>query len=314
MNDGMLLAEVMLYGSLLQRMETTHSAESREESDFLPWKAKWNHLLGKKSPVFVSSSADHWSLIDLPTASMLKVGYMFARIILTTRALQEFDEELSPSTLFSDDPSSSTYERKTAKSLQNSARDEAATSLRVEACGHAHTILAIFLRMPAHVKNTVGSNRCLVLVYSAMVLAHYDAPESRGRDRDSLDLIKGLNQWLAGVASRFWAVRLARVAQNKIMARINDGRETRTDEDTLIPDEDTRQCTGTAEAEGSTLAATGDGSLRGQPGSTGTSPQNTDFAASMAGMQDFDIDWGSIPNMEDFFSGGFLDFGFTERS
>ncbi|KAH6670866.1 hypothetical protein F5X68DRAFT_247418 [Plectosphaerella plurivora] len=247
MHDGMLLSEVLLYTNLLEKLETRHAPQSSPENlGFPAWKERWNHLL------------------SLPTASMLKVGYYSASLVLAVRFLQELDEDLSSNTFMNDRdrPSSGSP----ISSRQQSTRDEETANLRAGACSNARVILQTFLQMPADVKNSVGSNRCLCLVYSAMVLAHYGEPESRVQDRISLDLIKRLNQWLNSDLSKAWV--------------------------------------------GPALVVTGEGSGSGpSPLSTAT-PANGAFP----GPQEQDFEWGTFPNMEDFFSGGFLDFGFMDRT
>jgi hypothetical protein len=47
MQDGILLAEIGLYSSLLQKSGSQPSLTSRAEcTDFDAWKQKWGHLLG----------------------------------------------------------------------------------------------------------------------------------------------------------------------------------------------------------------------------------------------------------------------------
>lgn len=48
MQDGMLVAEIMLYSTLHQKLaHQSYLGNGGECKEFLSWKEKWNHLLGK---------------------------------------------------------------------------------------------------------------------------------------------------------------------------------------------------------------------------------------------------------------------------
>jgi hypothetical protein len=320
MHDGMLLSEVLLYASLLQKLETRHAPQYNPENlSFTAWEERWNHLLCKPlSPLRQCVLHRLIAYKALPTASMLKVGFFSASLVLTVRYLQELDEDLSSNTLLSDrdHPSCGSRDESAIYNHQKSARDEATAKLRAAACSHAVVILQTFLQVPANVKNSVGSNRCLCLVYSAMVLGHYGEPDSRVQDRISLDLISRLNQWLDGDCSKLWVVRLANIAQRKIMARIAGEQQRQA---AVGEEPGTEGATGQLqnisetgqEYAGLPLGVTMEANR--PPSLQAASTPLGGLSVPAHGVQEQYAEWGTFPIMEDFFSGRFLEFGFMDR-
>lgn len=50
MHDGMLLSEILLYASLLQKLEKRHAPQYNPENlNFTAWEERWSHLLCKPS-------------------------------------------------------------------------------------------------------------------------------------------------------------------------------------------------------------------------------------------------------------------------
>jgi hypothetical protein len=252
---------------------------------------------------------------------MLKVGFFSASLVLAVRYLQELDEDLSSNTLLSDrdHPARGSRDQNAISSHRKTARDEATGSLRAAACSHALVILQTFLQVPANVKNSVGSNRCLCLVYSAMVLAHYGEADSRIQDQISLDVISRLNQWLDGDCSKLWVVRLANIAHRKIMARIAGEQQIQAAVGEAPGTEGaTGQLQNTFEGRqeyaGSSLGATAEADRPGPPPLQAASMPHGGFSGPVHGEHEQYSEWDTFPNMEDFFSGGFLEFGFVDRT
>ncbi|KAG7129927.1 Transcriptional activator of proteases prtT like protein [Verticillium longisporum] len=268
MQDGMLVAEVSLYASLLSKLEKRQPRKFIASSTyFADWEARWRHLL------------------DLPTALKLKIGQHSASLILIMRSLQELDEGLSPNIFMANHATTSqAFDDAASRTTANSPNtaEKAKADLRVDACVHARVILQTFLKLPTHLKSSLGSNMCLRLVYGALILSHYGETVSNFPDRSAADLVAQVSYWVGQDPSKSWAARFGNLAQQKLLSRLDGSQQPMA---------------GAALADGVTRVTemlAPDGVARG--------------ADPVA--HEYEIDWTEMfPNMEDFFAGGFLGYG-----
>ncbi|EGY21894.1 uncharacterized protein VDAG_03334 [Verticillium dahliae VdLs.17] len=268
MQDGMLVAEVSLYSSLLSKLEKRQPRKFIASSTyFADWEARWRHLL------------------DLPTALKLKIGQHSASLILIMRSLQELDEGLSPNIFMANHATTSqAFDDAASRTTANSPNtaEKAKADLRVDACVHARVILQTFLKLPTHLKSSLGSNMCLRLVYGALILSHYGETVSNFPDRSAADLVAQVSYWVGQDPSKSWAARFGNLAQQKLLSRLDGSQQPMA---------------GAALADGVTRVTemlAPDGVARG--------------ADPVA--HEYEIDWTEMfPNMEDFFAGGFLGYG-----
>lgn len=68
MQDGMLVAEIMLYSILHQKLlKESYPSDGRECEEFRTWKQRWNHLLGTPPTQSYASALDPNSQVHSPT-------------------------------------------------------------------------------------------------------------------------------------------------------------------------------------------------------------------------------------------------------
>ncbi|KAI0186266.1 hypothetical protein EV127DRAFT_439299 [Xylaria flabelliformis] len=226
MQDGMLVAEIMLYSVLHQKLlQESYPSDGRECEEFRTWKQRWNHLLA------------------LPTSSMLRIGYNAACLILAVRALGKTGDALGSTSLLStnntpvmgsasirskkDDNTpvpaeSGTIREETSHSSSDSKTDStAADLLRVNMCKYARLVVETFLEMPSFQRDTAPTCTCLCLGYCALVLAHYDASESQIPNSVVLRLIIQLDEWVRTSPGKAWSYKYGSLAIRKVEARIH---------------------------------------------------------------------------------------------
>ncbi|KAK6082232.1 C6 zinc finger domain protein [Seiridium cupressi] len=201
MQDGMLVAEILLYSVLHQKLSRRSYLDANGECDgFKAWKQKWNHLM------------------SLSTASMLRIGYYAAYLILATRALEERGDAMSPKTFLSNppfgSPANSTSNASDSRNSKNSTQ-----MLQGHTSRYAHSVLETFVEMPAFLMDTIPTYLCLVIGYSALILAHYDETQSKVSAEVSLGLISRLEEWCMRTPSKSWAIKFATLARQKVESR-----------------------------------------------------------------------------------------------
>ncbi|KAI1118670.1 hypothetical protein F5Y14DRAFT_399357 [Nemania sp. NC0429] len=232
MQDEMLVAEIMLYSTLHQKLlHESYPSDGRECEEFRTWKQRWNHLL------------------TLPTSSMLRIGYHTGCLILAVRALGKTGEAPESSSLLSTDNTPATgsvsggskiddnnvrsteyhdsnwAESETARdkephSSESKAGSAAVKLIRENVCKYARLVVETFLEMPRFVMD--GSPTCTALCvgYCALVLAHYDSSESQIPDATVLRLITRLQQWIQTSPDKAWSFKYGKLAIRKVEARI----------------------------------------------------------------------------------------------
>ncbi|KAL5601028.1 hypothetical protein BROUX41_005857 [Berkeleyomyces rouxiae] len=304
MQDGMLLAEIMLYAVLFQKLgHRPHMDASGTCLTFDPWKRKWSHLL------------------SLQTASMLQIGYNIACLTLCVRSLEDLGERISSSTILSSPsnmqestPSSCGPTSNTVTSDPNDTR----TFLRLGVARSVQAVLETFLSMPHTQRVSSTTNTLLAIGYCSLILAHYDAAHSHVSDEKCKELVFKYEEWCAATRGKEWALSIARLARDLLMARLQPS--------SAVSERGGSNCGGggrRVEFHGSFAAA----HHRAPPmqpmtpgGAHPTDAMAIDGAAGAvpAGIP---VGWGpdashpaynfaqsDFPNIEDFFSGGFLDF------
>lgn len=269
LQDGMLVAEILLYSTLHQKLaHQSYLGDGGECVEFLSWKEKWNHLIG------------------LSTSSMLRIGYHAACLILAVRSLEEAGHALRPRTFLSegDDDNASDDEGH----IPPRSRPDV---LRANVCNYAMLVLQAFLETPPFLMDAISTCLCLCIGYCALVLAHYDESQSKVSDQVSLDLITRIDEWIRTSPGKAWSFKYGALAKNRIESRISGGSRSRQNQENIQPTLD-----GHVPFEPGTETTGYD---------TGkVCPSAVEQVGSEA-----TFDLSEIPSMEDFFvGGGFLDF------
>ncbi|KAF4538173.1 C6 zinc finger domain containing protein [Lasiodiplodia theobromae] len=269
LEDSLILAEIALYESVLQKMNERPSLHSEDE-EFAEWKQKWNYLL------------------SLPTSSFLKIGYSSACLILTTKWLEDLGDDLRSAAFLSNSPLGNDAPVPSRTQHSDKTNPKAALlSLRARSLMHARSILETFLQMPHFLKNGIMSNRCLCLGYSALILAHYGELHSDPQDKHSLHLVSRLEDWLSKAPGKSAVIKFATMAKQRLMTRLSSG-----------PAND--EALGLTSEKTSTKENNRSYSLH--PASDGATAVDTTGYETHGDA--------TFPNMEEFFSGGFLGFQF----
>ncbi|KAI3330698.1 hypothetical protein F4824DRAFT_327322 [Ustulina deusta] len=317
MQDGMLVAEIMLYSILHQKLlKESYPSDGRECEEFRTWKQRWNHLLA------------------LPTSSMLRIGYHAACLILAVRALGKTGDALGSTSLLATDSTpvagnasvisktndqtpishdsnwaESDTARDEASHSSNSKTDNATGNLpRVNACKYAKLVLETFLEMPPFLMDTAPTCTCLCLGYCALVLSHYDASQSQIPDAIVLSLITRLDQWVQTSPGKAWSYKYGTLAIRKVKTRINSApAPSNSQAQTDMSCHDHQE----SSHERTDLVAPSQGPL--DENVHGYAPD--DIPPSMEhtvdpndGLPPFYLSEHDFPSMEEFFGGGFLDF------
>ncbi|RYP78687.1 hypothetical protein DL771_000354 [Monosporascus sp. 5C6A] len=186
MQDAVLVAEVVLYSNLHQRLSShSYLGDGGNCDDFMSWRQEWNHL---------------WAL---PTSSMLKVGYYAACLILSLRCLEENGGALQPKMFLSDgEPDTSSEDA------------QACAGTRHDRCAKDNV-------MRAHAFPTC---LCLCIGYCALVLAHYDESQSKIPDPVSLNLTTRIDDWVRNAPGKAWSFKYGELARRNVEARIRKTR------------------------------------------------------------------------------------------
>lgn len=298
MQEGMLVAEILLYSALHQKLARQSClGDGGECEEFLSWKEKWNHLIGE----LLSSTRRPARLLNSPglsTSSMLRIGYHTACLILAVRSLEEAGHALRPRTFLSEtnDDNGSDDETRTPTQSRNG------NVLRANVCKFAMLILQTFLEMPPFLMDAIPTCLCLCIGYCALVLAHYDESHSNVSDQVSLDLITRIDEWIRTSPGKAWSFKYGALAKHKIESRISAGSRNRRDQDN-VRDRTNMQA-----------ALDGHDPLKSSTETAGhhtskVCPPVIEQVEPEAAFPSFGLSEDSMfPSMEDFFSGGFLDF------
>ncbi|KAI0401103.1 hypothetical protein F4802DRAFT_442762 [Xylaria palmicola] len=356
MQDGMLVAEIMLYSILHQKiLHESYPSDGRECEEFRTWKQRWNHLL------------------VLPTSSLLRIGYNAACLILAVRALGKTGDALGSTSLLStentpmaggisvgarmddqtpisseryhdpnwagsgtpkdENPHTSSDNNNNNKDNNKEEEDDDATTghhhhhhhrLRVNVCRYARLVLETFVEMPPFLMDATTTCTCLCLGYCALVLAHYDAAQSRIPDAVVLGLVARLDQWIRTSPGRAWSFKYGSLALRKVEARVKSSppsaaaafarAQTQADLDGQgRRDGPHGQGTDVAAAHQDCHEAPphgpAEGPVHGYPADTLLGAAAGDAVDPSDGLSSFDLgEHAMFPSMEGFFGGGFLDF------
>ncbi|KAI1074763.1 hypothetical protein F5B20DRAFT_562293 [Whalleya microplaca] len=302
MQDGMLVAEILLYSTLHQKLDHhPYLGDGGECEEFLSWKQKWSHLLA------------------LSTSSMLRIGYHAACLILAVRSLEEAGHAIRTKTFLSDGDAA-TDNTSDDESHNHNKRQEAAETtsdngslLRANACKFAMLVLQTFLEMPPFLMDAVPTCLCLCIGYCGLLLAHYDESHSKIPDQVSLSLVTRLDEWIRHSPGKAWSYKYGALAKHKVESRIN-GRGRAGDGQQPSPRLQPRNRSNVHES--ANILAPTDGPAGQRHGSESTDYQTDELIPSAvqpletdAALPSFDVSEHTVfPSMEDFFGGGFLDF------
>ncbi|GAW17568.1 hypothetical protein ANO14919_070260 [Xylariales sp. No.14919] len=320
MQDGMLVAEIMLYSILHQKLlQESYPSDGRECDEFRTWKQRWNHLLA------------------LPTSSMLQIGYHVACLILAVRTLGTTGDALGSTSLLSTnstpvarsasvisktndrtpvsderhDPSRAESEATRDDTFHSPDRrtDRAASNfLRRNVCKYARLVLETFLEMPRFMMDSAPTCTCLCLGYCALVLSHYDSSQSQIPDAAVLRLIMRLDQWVQTSPGKAWSYKYGALAIRKVEARMNTA--------SVPPNPQAQADLGHHQAGSHTRTDLASESQDCHGNSHVHAYHTDDMLASTEhtvdpndGLPPFDLSEHTMfPSMEGFFGGGFLDF------
>lgn len=155
----------------------------------------------------------------LPAASLLKMGYASACLLLIVRGLEQQGERLGPAVFLTTQVLGGVASQETTSS--STSEDGIINSnLHQAAAKHARTLLQIFLQMPGGLQNSISSNRCLCLTYAALVLARYDETRSRLSDAENLQLIKQLHGWFSRSPSKVVLAKYTVLCEQIVLGRL----------------------------------------------------------------------------------------------
>ncbi|KAI0509719.1 hypothetical protein F5B22DRAFT_615734 [Xylaria bambusicola] len=311
--DGMLVAEIMLYSTLHRKLlQESYPSDGRECEEFRTWKQKWNHLLA------------------LPTSAMLRVGYHAACLILAVRALEKTGDALASTSLLTTDslvtgngsgvsktndltPTSEdrhdSPEATRGETSQSSdtKTDNAADVLRINACKYAKLVVETFLEMPTFLRDKAPTATCLCLGYCALVLSHYDPSLSQIPDTVVLRLVTSLDHWVQTSPGKAWSYKYGALAIRKVEARINSSRTPpNSHAPSNISDRGDHERSNERGAQAAPFRHSSEGHVHAYPAD--------DIPSSMGHTVDpnnelplFNLSEDDFPSMEGFFGGGFLD-------
>ncbi|KAI2633283.1 hypothetical protein GGS21DRAFT_519878 [Xylaria nigripes] len=305
MQDGMLVAEIMLYSTLHQKLyDESYPNDGRECEEFRAWKHRWSHVL------------------TLPTSSMLRIGYHAACLILAARAISKTEDSLGSTSLLCTDIVMTTPATRSGsigskptpideiqvpgpETPKDKDADTSATKtehiLRANVCKYAKLVVETFVEIPTFLMDAAPTCTCLCLGYCALVLAHYDPSQSLIPDDVVLHLITRLDEWMQTSPGKTWLCRYGKLARRKVEARIN----ARSSSATPLP-HTTSNHSKEYDQSSSPRAVTPPPPPPHNPtytmGDMLTEP-------SADALPSFDLgDQVLLPSMEGFFGGGFLDF------
>ncbi|RYC53673.1 hypothetical protein CHU98_g12537, partial [Xylaria longipes] len=224
MQDGMLVAEIMLYSILHQKiLQESYPSDGRECEEFRTWKQRWNHLLGYNAACLILAVRALGKTGDaLGSTSLLSTDN--TPVTGSASIGSKTDDKTPASTERRDSnwAESETIREETSHSTSDGKADGTATDLlRVNVCKYAKLVLETFLEMPLFLRDTAPTCTCLCLGYCALVLAHYDATQSQIPNAVILRLIMRLDQWVQTSPGKAWSYKYGALAIRKVEARAN---------------------------------------------------------------------------------------------
>jgi hypothetical protein len=248
---------------------------------------------------------------------MLRIGYYAAYLILSVRALEERGDAMSPKTFLANppfgSPANSTSNASDTKAAKNSTQ-----MLQYHTSRYAHSVLETFVEMPPFLMDAIPTYLCLVIGYSALILAHYDESQSKVSADISLGLISRLEGWCMRTPSKSWAIKFATLARQKVESRTGAPRHHQDVRKTVPVEHDRRHAASwnssdmpvsafpVAAEHGATPSSLSD--QRTYDGDDFTGGGETFPIPSDPLQMGYEMTQPVIPSMEDFFGGGFLDF------
>ncbi|KAK5633296.1 hypothetical protein RRF57_009011 [Xylaria bambusicola] len=329
MQDGMLVAEIMLYSILHRKLlQESYPNDGRECEEFRTWKQRWNHLLGKILIYSHEAVWCNWNLIAiykaLPTSAMLRVGYHAACLILAVRALEKTGNALASTSLLTTDslvtgsasvistmsdltPSSEDRRdsswtdtettRGAASHSSDSKTDNTADGLRINACKYAKLVIETFLEMPTFLRDKAPTATCLCLSYCALVLSHYNPSLSQVSDALVLRLVTSLDHWVQTSPGKAWSYKYGTLAIRKVEARINSARTP----------PNSHEHSDERAGQAASFRRPSEGHVHAYP-TDNISPSMGHTIDPNNELSLFNLSEDDFPSMEGFFGGGFLDF------
>ncbi|KAM0810126.1 hypothetical protein AB5N19_10474 [Seiridium cardinale] len=203
LQDSMMLAEIQLYSALLQILrQSSFKGSATEAEDFTSWRERWSHLL------------------LLPTASNLKLGYLFACLILATRKLEAIGESLQSHTFMRDTVLGDAHGDSDSQTDGNKYDDTLRAALRKTCSKLAEGIIDLFLEMKPSLKISLGSETHLSVVYSSLILAHFDETESGLSDQHCLDLVVRIYDWYNSTPQLARMINSGKIANRRLRSRL----------------------------------------------------------------------------------------------
>lgn len=249
--------------------------------------------------------------IALSTASMLRIGYYAAYLILAVRALEERGDAMSPKTFLSnlpiDSPVLSSHDTPDSKSTKNTTQ-----MLQIHTSRYAHSVLETFMEMPPFLMDSIPTYLCLVIGYSALILAHYDESISKVSPQVSLGLISRLEDWCMRTPSKSWAIMFATLARQKVESRTGTSRSHRDEKKSSSREHERRHWQPT-DLPMPTFHVGAEHALSSSSVSDSRQYEGEDFVTNSDVFplapepmhSGYELAQPVMPSMEDFFGGGF---------
>lgn len=248
---------------------------------------------------------------------MLRIGYYAAYLILAVRALEERGDAMIGKTFLSN-PSFGSLVDSTSNVSDTKAAKNSTQMLQGHTSRYAHSVLETFVEMPPFLMDTIPTYLCLVIGYSALILAHYDESQSKVTSEVSIGLISRLEEWCMRTPSKSWAIKFATLARQKVESRTRATRPLQDARKASSGEHDHRHppAWNSSEASMPTFPIGGEHSTtpssvpehRNYEGEEYVGGTDAFHLPSEPLHMGYEISQPVIPSMEDFFGGGFLDF------
>jgi hypothetical protein len=247
---------------------------------------------------------------------MLRIGYYAAYLILAVRALEERGDAMSPKTFLAhlsyDSPSSST------RTSESKGPKGSTQMLQVHTSKYAHSVLETFVDMPPFLMDSIPTYLCLVIGYSAIILAHYDESQSKVSAEVSVGLISRLEEWCMRTPSKSWAIKFATLARQRVESRTGSMRNQQDVQKAAPGQNDRRHLPAWNASDAPLPSFPANADRTNTPSSVPDSRafEGEEFPPGSDGFHvttdplhmAYELSQPVIPSMEDFFGGGFLDF------
>ncbi|KAK6082629.1 hypothetical protein SCUP515_02384 [Seiridium cupressi] len=184
LQDSMMLAEIQLYSTLLQILrQSSFNGSAIEAQEFTSWRERWSHLL-------------------------------------STRKLEAIGESLQSHTFMRDTVLGDAHGDSDSQTDAIEFDDTLRSALRKTCSKLAEGIIDLFLEMKPSLKISLGSETHLSVVYSSLILAHFDETESGLSDQHCLDLVVRIYDWYSSTPQLARMINSGKLANRRLRSRL----------------------------------------------------------------------------------------------